>query len=346
MLMSSYLEVINEESFEHCIFLQNIHLDNNEILNVPDNTFGHSPNLLGVFLNANRISQLSTTAFSGTVTFLDLANNLLTNVDPAVFTSINATLDTLDLLNNRIATLDGESFADLRNLRTLILSGNAMFSLADNTFEPLADLDFLGLSNCALGSLNANWFAGLSSLHTLYLGSNNLVELPVDVFNALTGLEELHIYNNQLIELRRDSFGASLPSLTLIYGVGNNFNVIDPEVITAAANLNFLFLLNNFCVGLNFYGVSADTAFVLERIERCTTNFETAPGISCTYSDAQGLYRCDMAIHNPVGAEFASVEGQHLGSSVDADVEYVDIDHQNTRVLPSVICSQFTGLER
>lgn len=346
--MSSYLEVINEESFQHCLLLQNLHLDFNEILVIPDNTFRGSPNLVGLFLNVNHIHQIADSAFTGTsINFLDLGNNLLTSINSAALLPINSTLTTLELINNRLMTINSDDFANARNIRILIISGNAFFTLPGNAFEPLTSLEFLAMSNCGLTTLNADWFVGLTNLQTLYVGNNRIGELQPNVLNPLTNLEELHIYSNELIELRRDSFGASLSSLILIFSIGNSINVVDPEIITAGENLNYLFLLNNLCSGLNFYGVSTNQDFVLENLERCISNFAVTPAISCAFTlTPENLYWCEMTVQNPVNFEFASIEGEHLAARADEDVLFVNINDQNTRVIPSVICSQFGNLER
>jgi Leucine-rich repeat (LRR) protein len=350
MIMSSYVEIIDEASFAACLMLENIHFDNNLIHTIPDNTFRNNPTVIGLFLANNRINSIGFTAFSGSsINFLDLANNLMFELNPVVLEPINSTLTTLDYLNNRLGIMYSDAFANLRNIRTLVLSGNAFYQLPGNTFQSLTNLEYLGLSNCAITTLNPGWFNGLSNLHTLYLGSNRILDVPDNIFNALTSLQELYIYNNLIIQLRNSAFGASISSLTLIYGIGNDLNVIDPAIVSSATNLNQLFLQNNLCTSLNFYNVNSNPDLVIDRLGRCVTNFQTPPFIRCNYQRIIGpgsMYWCQMSLHNPVGTTFATIEGEHLGTSTNNDVSFVAVDNQNTKVVPSIICEQFPGLSR
>lgn len=329
--------------------LQNLHFSNNEISNIPDGTFMNSPNLRALLLNSNRIVRLASNSLAGTaIEFLDLSNNLFMELETITNQPINSTLVTLDLLNNLIATSSENAFENVRGLRQLVLSGNAFINLPPNVFLPLTNLEFLGLSNCGLADLEkTEWFTNLQNLRTLYIASNQIREIPTNAFNPLTNLEELYIYSNQLVELRRDSFGASLESLRLIYGVGNSLNLVDPQIITGATSLNYLFLLGNLCTDLNFYDVSEDPNFAIERLERCITNFATEPAIDCNYMRSdEDVYWCEMTLQNPAGREFDRVSGGHVGGAQDGDVEFVSVDGQNTRIIPNVICQQFTGLNR
>jgi Leucine rich repeat len=350
MIMSSYVETINEESFASCLMLENLHFDNNEILSIPDNTFRNNPTLIGLFLNGNRINHIGFTAFTGSgINFLDIANNAMFELNPVVLEPINSTLTTLDYLNNRLGIMYNDAFANVRNIRTLILSGNAFYQLPGNSFQSLTNLEELGLSNCAITTINPAWFDGLSNLHTLFIGSNRIVDLPDNVFNTLTSLRELHIFNNGIIQLRNAAFGASITSLTLIYGIGNDLNVVDPAIINSATNLNQLFLQNNLCTSYNFYNVNNNTASVINRLESCVTNFEMPSAISCNYSRTIGpgsIYWCQMSLHNPVGETFMTIEGDHIGTSTNNDVSFVAVDNQNTKVIPSIICDQFPRLSR
>jgi Leucine-rich repeat (LRR) protein len=54
-----------------------------------------------------------------------------------------------------------------------------------------------------------------------------------------------------------------------------------------------------------------------------------------------------LTLENPLGFDvFESIGGQHIGTRGDESVQFMVIDDQNARTIPSVICNQFQGLQR
>lgn len=48
-----------------------------------------------------------------------------------------------------------------------------------------------------------------------------------------------------------------------------------------------------------------------------------------------------MTVRNPIGNEFSTIDGEHLGGQNNANVQLVDIISGNTRNIPQIICQQF-----
>lgn len=346
LLYSSYIEIITPESFENCQLLTFLNLDFNIIFEVPDNTFSRSP-LRELYLGGNLIHRVDFFAFNGTqLEFIDFSNNLMYEFNPFVYEQINTTLRTLDFMNNRLGILYSNTFENLRNIEFLVLNGNRLYNIPADALNGAVNLEYLGMSNCGLTSLHPQWFENKPNLHTVYLGTNELTEIPDGTFNSLSGLRDLYIYNNHLVELRAAQFGPTLANINLIYSIANRINSIDTEIVTGSPNLEYLFLQNNLCVNLNFYDVADNPQDVLTRMQRCNQNAVATPAISCNYVQRGPDYVCELTIVNPLGAEFETVEGTHLPDRTDEDVFVVEITSRNTLNLPSIVCTQFSGIRR
>ena len=121
------------------------------------------------------LSELETLEFSNTetskieikffadmeaLTTLKITNNLLTSIDPLVFTlQLGTTLESLDLSKNKLKPLSMRALNNLPNLKTLNLSGNVGINFCDFLFPPgLKALTTLDLSNCGIENMGKEVF--------------------------------------------------------------------------------------------------------------------------------------------------------------------------------------------
>ncbi|KAL7015051.1 hypothetical protein ACKWTF_016263 [Chironomus riparius] len=347
--MSSFVEVLSQQSFSECRALERLDLSYNEIATVDDNTFVNSPLLRELNLANNRITRLNSNSFAGTrIRVLTLSNNRLFEFSPEWDRPIENTLEELDLYRNYIQQIESTTFSNLRALRNLDLNNNFIIGIADNAFSNLTTLTRLTLAGCNIRQLNPAWFAGLSNLIHLSIASNELTNFPVNIFDSLTSLEDLYFYNNRIVDIRADSFGASLPAIRTLYGSNNAINVFDPDILNRGIQLSSLLFYANLCTQLNIFDVRGDPELVLQHLSRCTANFAAAPRLACTYDRliTGRIYWCDLSVVNPSGRDdFERIEGNHLPGSNDDQVMYISSENQNTRVFPSIICRQFPSLQ-
>jgi Leucine-rich repeat (LRR) protein len=273
-MMNNNIEELNRFSFENCRNLENLFMNLNRITIIMPLTFTSSPILGFIGLSTNRLTFIHQTSFIGTrLQGIDLADNLLTVINPMWLAPISNTLMGLDLLNNRITSVSSNTFASLRHLEALVLNYNRIENIPDDAFDALVNLNLLSLGHCGLSSLNPRWFQNLSNLTDLFLPSNEVAELPAGIFSPVNALRLLDIYDNRLETLSAQSFGGSAQSITTIIASKNAINAVDPGII--GQNLDNLYLAENVCVNRNFANVTGTADEVRAALSQCFNNFPT-----------------------------------------------------------------------
>jgi len=161
-------------------------------------------------------------------------------------------------------------------------------------------------------------------------------------------LDQIFFYENLIVNLRAESFGASLPSIGLLYGSRNLINSFDADILDRGTNLDILNLRDNLCADFNQQGVRGDLDLVRQRLDECTTNYAAPLEASCVYDRmiTGRIYWCSMTLTNPLGRnDINNIEGEHLPASNNDQVALVELNGQNTRTIPSIICRQFRSMQ-
>jgi len=131
VVMSSFVELLSQQSFSECRALERLDLSYNEIATVDDNTFTNSPLLRELNLANNRITRLNSNSFAGTrIRILGLSNNRLFEFSAEWDRPIENTLVELDLYRNYIQQIESTTFSNLRALTSLTLNSNFIISIA------------------------------------------------------------------------------------------------------------------------------------------------------------------------------------------------------------------------
>lgn len=121
--------------------------------------------------------------------------------------------------------------------------------------------------------------------------------------------------------------------------------MIDPDILDSAPNLNYWRLSDNICTNEDFLGIQDNIESVRQGLRTCFDNFQLEPEIGCDYQETiLDEYACFLNIHNPNGVEFSVVPGEHLTGRSDADVQLITVYLQNSRNLPSIVCSTFNDI--
>ena len=107
------------------------------------------------------------------LTYLDLGSNLITRIQPGIFSGYT-NLEYLLLYSNRIAQLECGAFTGLNNLEILYLISNPIQNICFTAFKGLESLAGLNLGATSLTSLSSRMFEYLHSLRYIYLSDTPL----------------------------------------------------------------------------------------------------------------------------------------------------------------------------
>lgn len=149
-----------------------------------------------VNLRSNLISILegsSSEEESLAVTTLDVSSNNISFVSPLFFRPFNGSLTTLDLSNNLIQKLDAASMAGTDDVRILRLDGNEIQFIEPESFKRNKNLEVLSLdNNHELASIHPELFSEMKKLRVLTMAETSLESLENETFKG-TALEVLDL---------------------------------------------------------------------------------------------------------------------------------------------------------
>lgn len=221
------LTQISNEAFNGLESLTALELTGNNLMSIID-WYSILSSLLKIEhldLRRSGISKLAENTFfnNGLLKKLVLAENDFSELDLA--TTLGSNLIHLDFLDlsycNFKAPLSNDSFANVKQLRSLILSGN--YLSAENlevTLSPLLKLEKLSLKDCALTHLPANALHKLKNLKELDISNNPLINGFSDILSPLDSLENLDMGYSNLKGIASNTF-IKMPSLKTLILSGN-----------------------------------------------------------------------------------------------------------------------------
>ncbi|XP_033979856.1 LOW QUALITY PROTEIN: toll-like receptor 21 [Trematomus bernacchii] len=158
----------------------NLTISNNDLGDIPNNSFGHLQKLEQLRLDHNNIRTIGQSAFENLLhlTSLNLSFNQISVLNPAVFKDLH-NLTFLSLTNNTLKRLPGGIFSTLLKLETLNMSQNHLknFSEVAESVSHLVNLTKIDICFNNLTSLSHSNVSLPKSLTTLYLSRNNLSTL-------------------------------------------------------------------------------------------------------------------------------------------------------------------------
>lgn len=177
---------------------------------------------------------LASLSDGGTLEYLDLSNNQITQVHPLVHCRF-IMLKHLFLDNNQIVAIMSQNngvavLQNMENLVTLSLAGNRLAAIAQNDFVPFPNLTRLILSGNQIANIadradvaQSSELSRLVNLATLFLDRNKLANIVPKTFKNLRKLEVLHLEGNEIVHIPQNSF-RELENLTVLYLYGNSRN--------------------------------------------------------------------------------------------------------------------------
>ena len=173
-----------------------LYLDGNR-LHLRSGVFAGLPNVVGLYLNENELTDLPVGTFAGLPSLEDLRliGNHLTDLPVGVFEGLSS-LKRLDLSNNRLTDLPVGVLAGLSSVVGVILDENQLTDLPVGVFEGLSNLKDLDLSGNQMTVLTPDAIRELRSLADLRVNDNQLFALSANVFSGLDRLCRVWLENN------------------------------------------------------------------------------------------------------------------------------------------------------
>ncbi|KAL3869555.1 hypothetical protein ACJMK2_042223 [Sinanodonta woodiana] len=105
----------------------------------------------------------------------------------------------LDLRFNKINDIPPGTFAEMKNLNTLLLNNNLIEKLVDGVFDGLSELKYLYLYKNRIESIEGNVLKSVPKLEQLFLHNNRLKRIPQGLFSYTSDLQRLRLDSNALI---------------------------------------------------------------------------------------------------------------------------------------------------
>ncbi|XP_056135794.1 toll-like receptor 3 [Lampris incognitus] len=219
-------QFLTGQEFQGLVQVQEIYLSNNrQTITLTPTSFIHVPNLRTLMLAKALTSNLylDTSPFShlSKLTFVDLSNNNIANINKNVFEGL-ADLSVLKLQHNNLARLWKSANPDgpvlfLKGLRSLAI----------------LYMDYNGLDEIPVGA-----FSGLGNLRELNLGNNLLNSLKDTVFDGLPSLQVLHLQKNLITAVRPEVFMSPMRNLSMLFMDRNPFDCTCESILWFVTWLN------------------------------------------------------------------------------------------------------------
>ncbi|XP_029948611.1 leucine-rich repeat neuronal protein 2 [Salarias fasciatus] len=227
--------------------LLSLHLEENHLGHLPEDSFSTLPALQELFLSHNNLRSIAPGAFNGLNTLLRLHinNNRLATVDPQWFKALPH-LEVLMLGGNPVEALPERGFVALKSLRSLVLGGMGLRSLAEDALEGLEGLESLSFYDNLLTKVPTQALRRVPGLKFLDLNKNHIKMIETGDFQDMVHLKELGLNNmEELVSIERAAL-KNLPELTKLEITNNpRLSYIHPQAFLQLSRLESLMLNSN-----------------------------------------------------------------------------------------------------
>ncbi|XP_031636562.1 protein artichoke [Contarinia nasturtii] len=230
--------------------IRDIFISDNNILDLPVDTFTNSTNIKMIYLENNAIRRVDENVFS-TLTNLEqlyLGSNFITHIPQMLFNQTEK-LISLSLDRNNIRDLKPGLFDVTKGLREIHLRYNKIRTIRKMVFYPLPELIELQLQNNTITTIEEDAFDSLKKLQHISLQQNQLTTLP-RIFPAdSTSLLSLEIDKNYIVDIQNETFQA-MANVYVLWLNHNQLNKIDRTYFKDMPQLERLHLYNNQIVNI------------------------------------------------------------------------------------------------
>ncbi|KFP02655.1 Leucine-rich repeat neuronal protein 3 [Calypte anna] len=200
-----------EHSVDFPVNLTGLDLSQNNLSSVTSINLIKMPQLLSVYLEENKLTELPEECFSGLHNLQELYinHNLLSVIAPGAFIGLNNLLR-LHLNSNGLQMINREWFEATPNLEILMIGENPIIRIEDMNFKPLINLRSLVLAGINLTEIPDNALVGLDNLESISFYDNRFVRVPHIALQKATNLKFLDLNKNPINRIRRGDFSNML----------------------------------------------------------------------------------------------------------------------------------------
>ncbi|KAG8033975.1 hypothetical protein G9C98_008456 [Cotesia typhae] len=235
-------------SFQSNPRLRNIELSHNHIHYI-SGIFSKLAELHELYLAENNILELPADSFLGSsnLAVIYLQQNAIRRVDSRGLAGLGQ-LSQLHLSNNFIESIPTDFFSFCSNLTAVSLDGNRISDLKPGTFEPVSQLRELRLQENRISQIKRGVFTPLNELLELHLQSNSISGIEPGALKTLNSLQHINLQGNQLTSLGdvfQLSSGAETGSLVSIQLDSNGLAVLHNDSLRGQASVRIMWLGHN-----------------------------------------------------------------------------------------------------
>lgn len=274
---ASYNNISNiaNDVLKPLLSLQRLNFSHNSLKEIKSQVFGSLPTLYTMDLSFNEIKKIARGSLAKltTLRFLDLndngleglfqlpisltrlnlANNLLTEIPDNLWPVMNSLLE-LDLSNNTLGdSLTDGSFNGLLTLQRLNLNMNGMTMPPLKSLQSIPTLQYLLLEANNITELGHGAFGRLPTVFEINLSDNQIDKIENRAFEGLLQLLHLNLSSNLLSNISMEAFGSlvSLQTLDLSHNSLEKFNNKTNGVFDLCYSLRTLNLSHNEVATIN-----------------------------------------------------------------------------------------------
>ncbi|XP_067420061.1 leucine-rich repeat neuronal protein 3 [Emydura macquarii macquarii] len=193
-----------EYSIDFPINLTGLDLSQNNLSSVTNINFRKMPQLLSVYLEENKLTELPEECLSGLNNLQELYinHNLLSTIAPGAFIGLDNLLR-LHLNSNSLQMINSKWFEAIPKLEILMIGENPIIRIEDMNFKPLINLRSLVLAGINLTEIPDNALVGLENLESISFYDNRFVKVPHVALQKVINLKFLDLNKNPINRIRR-----------------------------------------------------------------------------------------------------------------------------------------------
>ncbi|KAM9313223.1 leucine-rich repeat neuronal protein 3 [Gastrophryne carolinensis] len=191
--------------------LTGLDLSQNNLSSMININFTNSHQILSVYLEENKLVELTEECFFGLRNLQELYinHNLISTISPNAFAGVGNLLR-LHLNSNRLQVVNSQWFEATPRLEILMIGENPIIKIEDMNFKPLINLRSLVLAGINLTDIPNNAFTGLENLESISFYDNRFVNVPSVALQKVLNLKFLDLNKNPIRRIQRGDFSNML----------------------------------------------------------------------------------------------------------------------------------------